>query len=152
LVLSIHHYQPHDVDQEWGADKITDLLAELRGFLATDAYLREMSIDLSRPHACDALIDAARSAFGHLDILVCNHANSGSDPLDDMTAEKLNQHWEVNVLSTLLLARAFASQHDGKRWWSRRVVNLRSRLGTDARRDRLRHVAGCSCRRNGVGR
>ncbi|PSL01806.1 3-oxoacyl-[acyl-carrier protein] reductase [Haloactinopolyspora alba] len=71
--------------------------------------------DDAQPYGADTLIDAARRAFGHLDILVCNHARSGSDgTLVAMTASTLDGHWQVNTRSTLLATRAFAAQYDGR--------------------------------------
>ncbi len=53
--------------------------------------------------------------LGHLDILVCNHARSGDDgPLGTLDADMLDTHWAVNTRSTILLAQAFAAQHDGR--------------------------------------
>lgn len=113
--LFIHHYRPHDADQPWGADKIDELVAELHAALVPGTSLRETSLDLTESPAADALVEAAMAAFGHLDILVCNHAKSGDDgPLTELTAEKLDKHWQVNARSTVLATRAFAEQHDGR--------------------------------------
>lgn len=113
--LFIQHYGPHDADQPWGADEIGDLVSELRAKLAPGSSLDELSLDLSHPEAADTLVDTAVAAFGHLDILVCNHAQSGHDgTLAEMTAEKLDRHWQVNTRSTVLATRAFAEQHDGR--------------------------------------
>jgi 3-oxoacyl-[acyl-carrier protein] reductase len=47
--------------------------------------------------------------------LVCNHARSGGDgPLGTLTAEMLDAHWAVNTRSSILLAQAFAAQHDSR--------------------------------------
>jgi 3-oxoacyl-[acyl-carrier protein] reductase len=113
--LFIQHYRPHDAGQPWGADSIEQLVAQLRDSLVPAAGLREMSLDLGEAAAAETLIRAATAAFGHLDILVCNHAKSGDDgPLAEMTAEKLDMHWRVNARSTVLATRAFAEQHDGR--------------------------------------
>lgn len=53
---------------------------------------------------------------GHLDILVCNHAHGGDAVgLADLTAASLDRHWAVNTRATLLLTKAFAAQHDGRK-------------------------------------
>ena len=58
----------------------------------------------------DRLIEAAAAEFGHLDILVCNHARSGGDgPLGTLTAAMLDAHWAVNTRSAILLAQVFAA-------------------------------------------
>ncbi|MFC7640899.1 SDR family oxidoreductase [Streptosporangium lutulentum] len=61
------------------------------------------------------LVSAAVRTFGHLDILVCNHARSGGDgPLGTLDAGMLDAHWSVNTRSVILLTQAFADQHDGR--------------------------------------
>lgn len=113
--LFIQHYGAHDADQSWGPDEIGELVSELRAKLAPGSSLDELSLDLSQPEAADTLVDTAVAAFGHLDILVCNHAQSGHDgTLAEMTAEKLDRHWQVNTRSAVLATRAFAEQHDGR--------------------------------------
>lgn len=113
--LFVHHYTPHDAEQPWGADRIDDVLAELRERLIGGATLDHASLDLGPPGAADDLIERAVRTFGHLDVLVCNHARSGGDGrLSEMTAESLDAHWQVNARSTLLATRAFAVQHDGR--------------------------------------
>lgn len=113
--LFIQHYRPHDATQPWGADDVDELLAELRVSLVPGARLSHTSLDLSAASAAETLIDAATAAVGHLDILACNHAKSGDDgPLAQMTAAKLDAHWQVNARSTVLATRAFAGQHNGR--------------------------------------
>ena len=57
-----------------------------------------------------ALIEAASALTGQLDILVCNHAQSGDDgSILDMTAERLDSFWATNTRSTILLTQAFAA-------------------------------------------
>lgn len=112
--LFLTHFQPHDALQPWGADDIPALLAELRD-AAPEASIAETSADLGEAAACQDVVDAAVERFGHIDILVCNHARSGGDgPLLELDADRLDEHWRVNTRSTLLLTRAFARQHDGR--------------------------------------
>jgi 3-oxoacyl-[acyl-carrier protein] reductase len=114
----LHHYAPHDRDQPWGADPAgpEGVVAGVAGALAADgASVHDMELDLAGPGAPAQLIDAAAGAFGHLDILVCNHARSGGDgPLGALDAAMLDAHWAVNTRSTILLAQAFAARHDGR--------------------------------------
>jgi 3-oxoacyl-[acyl-carrier protein] reductase len=115
--LFLHHYTPHDRDQPWGADLggTQAVLAGVTGVLAADgAEVRDMELDLAGPGAPVQLIDAARQALGHLDILVCNHARSGHGSLGMLDAAMLDAHWAVNSRSAILLAQAFAAQHDGR--------------------------------------
>jgi 3-oxoacyl-[acyl-carrier protein] reductase len=116
--LFLHHYAPHDRDQPWGADPgggeavLTGVTEALAGDRAS---VRHQESDLSDPGAPDRLIEAAAAAFGHLNILVCNHARSGGDgPLGALTAAMLDAHWAANTRSAILLAQAFAARHDGR--------------------------------------
>lgn len=113
--LYLAHYSPHDAQQPWGADAIDDVVGGLRTHLADGAALAHGSTDLAAADGAGQVIGAAVSALGHLDILICNHARSGGDgPLAEMTAAKLDAHWQVNARSTLLLTQGFSEQHDGR--------------------------------------
>jgi 3-oxoacyl-[acyl-carrier protein] reductase len=116
--LFLHHYAPHDRDQPWGADPggTQAVIAGVTSALAADgASVHDMELDLAGPGAPAQLIRAAAGALGHLDILVCNHARSGGDgPLGILDAAMLDAHWAVNTRSAILLAQAFAAQHDGR--------------------------------------
>jgi 3-oxoacyl-[acyl-carrier protein] reductase len=115
--LFLHHYAPHDRDQPWGADPggPQAVISGVTGALAPGERVRHLELDLALPTAPAELIQAAASALGHLDILVCNHARSGGDgPLGTLDAALLDAHWAVNARSAILLAQAFAAQHDGR--------------------------------------
>src|SRR5580698_5439476 len=116
--LYLHQFAPHDRDQPWGADP-GGPQAVLTGVTAARAddqsSVQHLELDLAAPDAPSRLIDAAGQAFGHLDILVNNHARSGGDgPLGTLDAAMLDAHWAVNTRSAILLAQAFAAQHDGR--------------------------------------
>jgi len=104
-----HHHVPHDAERAWGADDLEAVLAAIGGEVA------DAGGDLAQPGAPEQLMQAAVDAFGHVDVLVCNHVSSGPDgALGELTAELLDAHWAVNTRSSLLLAQAFAAQHDGR--------------------------------------
>ncbi|GGS52862.1 SDR family oxidoreductase [Actinokineospora fastidiosa] len=110
--LFLHHYSPHDRAQPWGADPAGPqaIAADMGGVRVEHA-----EFDLADPDAPQHLVDAALTAFGHIDILVCNHARSGGDgALGELTPAMLDGHWAVNARSSILLAQAFAAQHDGR--------------------------------------
>lgn len=114
--LFLQHHAPSDAEQPWGAESIDEVMEALTMKLAVGARLEHAEFDFTRSDAPRQLIDSARSALGHLDVLVCNHARSGGDgPLAEMTAERLDAHWQVNTRSTLLATQRFADQHDGRR-------------------------------------
>jgi 3-oxoacyl-[acyl-carrier protein] reductase len=107
----LHHHVPHDERMPWGADRIEDVVASVRAALGDpDARVVAGPGDLSDPAVPAQLIaGAAASLGGRLDILVANHALSGSDgTLDTIDAAKLDAHWAVDTRSVLLLAQAYA--------------------------------------------
>jgi 3-oxoacyl-[acyl-carrier protein] reductase len=115
--LFLHHYAPHDRDQPWGDDPggAETVVTGVRSALAADASVHHLELDLALPDAPAQLIEAAAEVFGHLDILVCNHARSGGDgPLGTLDAALLDAHWAVNTRATILLTQAFAARHDGR--------------------------------------
>lgn len=116
--LFLHHYAPHDRDQPWGADPGgVDAVADgvTQALAGSHARVHHTGMDLADPDAPSRLVNAAIDAFGHLDILVCNHARSGGDgALGTLDTAMLDAHWAVNTRATILLAQAFAGQHDGR--------------------------------------
>ena len=80
--------------------------ASASALAADGARVHDTELDLAEPGAPEQLINAAAGQFGHLDILICNHARSGGDsPLGTLTAAMLDVHWAVNTRSSILLAR-----------------------------------------------
>ena len=72
------------------------------------------SNDFQDPEAPDRVMAAAVEAFGHVDILVCNHARSSAGGLGELTAAELDATLAVNTRAVLLLVQAFAARHDGR--------------------------------------
>ncbi|RZT86960.1 3-oxoacyl-[acyl-carrier protein] reductase [Pseudonocardia sediminis] len=111
----LQHYAPHDHDQDWGADDVDAVAASVRTHLDDGARLAHGHADLAAPGAPEQLVADATSELGHVDVLVCNQAQSGHDgPLGALTAEMLDRHWAVNTRASILLAQAFAGAHDGR--------------------------------------
>ncbi len=113
--VCIQHYIPYDASQPWGADPggIEALLTELR--TETGGRIEAISADLRDPAAPAHVIDAAYQHFGALDVLVCNHAYSTMGTLEEMTAEQIDAHLQINVRGSLLLTQAYAARHDDAR-------------------------------------
>lgn len=109
----LHSWSTHDAEQPWGADPggAEALVEELR---RAGGRVEHVSADLAEPDAPALLVEAARQAFGHLDILVANHARSSSQALEELTAEEIDLTYAVNTRATMLLVKAFAAQHDGR--------------------------------------
>ncbi|NIZ93470.1 SDR family oxidoreductase [Kineococcus rubinsiae] len=109
----LHAWSPADAEQPWGADEggPEALAAELH---ATGGRVQLVSADLADPGAPARLVAQAREAFGHVDAVVANHARSSAQSLEELTAAELDLSYAVNTRATLLLAQAFAAQHDGR--------------------------------------
>ncbi|MGH4035045.1 SDR family oxidoreductase [Actinomycetota bacterium Odt1-20B] len=107
----LHHHVPHDAALPWGADDPAEVVAGVRE-AAADPGARVCAGpgDLTGPDAPAELVDtAARELGGRLDVLVANHALSGSDgDLDSVDAAMLDAHWATDTRSVILLVQAFA--------------------------------------------
>lgn len=87
------------------------VLAELDG---AGMPVRHVEADFADPTSPATVVHAAREAFGHVDTLVVNHTLSRPAALAELSADDLDAHLHVNVRASLLLAKEFASQHDGR--------------------------------------
>lgn len=109
----VQSWTPHDVTQPWGADP-AGLEAVISELAAPGGRVEHVEADFADPDAPALVIDAARAAFGHIDILVVNHARSGGGTLEELTAEEIDAYLHENVRASLLLVKQFAAQHDGR--------------------------------------
>lgn len=120
-----HHFRPHDLDHPWGGDDLDAVRAGIADALTEGAALGDASADLRDAEAVEPLLDEAFALTGRLDILVCNQAMSGSDgSIFDMTAPRLDAHWQANARASLLLTAGFAR---------RRLADLGGAAATAAR-------------------
>ncbi|MCF1594303.1 SDR family oxidoreductase [Streptomyces muensis] len=107
----LHHHVPHDAAMPWGADRPEEVVASVREAVGDpDAQVVAGPGDLSDPAAPAELIATAAEALGgRLDILIANHAVSGSDgTLDEIDVTMLDTHWAVDTRAVLLLVQAHA--------------------------------------------
>lgn len=114
--LMVHHFRPHDEAQPWGGDDVSAVLSGVQdALLGPGSRAADVSADMALPDSPAQVMAAAVAEFGHVDILVCNHARSGGDAnLAGVDAAMLDGHWTVNARSVVLAAKAFAAQHDGR--------------------------------------
>lgn len=111
--VAIHHFKPHDEEQPWGSDNLEDVLAGINDVMHEEAELFDVHGDFLDGSTPEKVIQAVVKKAGTIDALVCNHALSGSDgELGDLTADMLDRHWMINTRATILLAQAFAKQHE----------------------------------------
>jgi 3-oxoacyl-[acyl-carrier protein] reductase len=108
----VQSWTPHDAARPSGPDPggMEAVLAKLR----EDGRVEHVECDFAEPEGPARVLAAACDAFGHVDILVVNHARSGSGRLGELTAEQLDAFLHENVRGALLLVKAFADQHDGR--------------------------------------
>ncbi|WP_392668734.1 SDR family oxidoreductase [Streptomyces sp. LN785] len=109
--IYLHHHVPHDAAQPWGADEPDAVASGVRDVLGDpSAVVGHGPGDLADPRTPATLMaTAAKELGGRIDILVANHALSGSDgTLDAIDAEMLDAHWSVNTRSVILLAQEYA--------------------------------------------
>jgi NAD(P)-dependent dehydrogenase (short-subunit alcohol dehydrogenase family) len=111
--LFVTSWTAHDREQPWGADPggVDAVLDELRPLADRVEHLEADFLD---PQAPDRVMAAAAAAFGHVDLLVCNHARSSEDGLERLTPAELDASFAVNTRAVLLLVKAFVAQHDGR--------------------------------------
>lgn len=64
--------------------------------------------DISKPQEIAPLVSSAINAFGKLDILVNNAGIYKGDSLDTLTAESIDEHFNINVKGLLLTTQAAA--------------------------------------------
>ncbi len=102
-----------------GARDIASVVAELR---APGATLVHELVDLEDASAPGRLVGRVVEQMGAIDILVANHARSGSQSLEQVTVEELDRCWAVNARASLLLVQAFAERHDDGRPGGRVVL------------------------------
>ncbi len=82
-----------------------------------------MEADLALPASPAAVVERAVQLFGHVDVIVANHArSSGKQTLSHVTAEELDLSWAVNARASVLLTQAYAAQHDDRRRGGRVVL------------------------------
>jgi 3-oxoacyl-[acyl-carrier protein] reductase len=117
----LQSWSPYDAERSWGADEggPEGLVAKLR---ANGANAVHLAADFADPAAPAGVIAAARDSFGHVDILVANHARSHRQSLAELTAAEIDVSFTVNTRATLLLVQAFAAQHDDSRPGGRVVL------------------------------
>ena len=102
--------------------------------------LEAVEADFTDADAPQRVVGAAVAAYGHLDVLVVNHAADAPQALGEMTAEMIDRSLAVNVRAPLLLVQAFAAQHDGRP--GGRVILLTSGQYHDVMPRELPYVAG----------
>ena len=103
-------------------DEIASLRAELAS--ETEVDVRYDGADLLRPEACAALVEAARDAFGRLDVLVNSAGIQFVAPIEDFPVEKWNAIIALNLSAAFHTIRAAMAAM--KRAGYGRIINIAS--------------------------
>jgi 3-oxoacyl-[acyl-carrier protein] reductase len=104
-----HGWGAYDATQPYGADiGLHEHLQDLGGEMAS------VSADFAEPDAPALVMGFGVAQFGHIDGIVVNHTAGIGGRLADVTAETLDRAFAVNARAPILLAQAFAAQHDGR--------------------------------------
>jgi 3-oxoacyl-[acyl-carrier protein] reductase len=115
MAVLIQSWTPHDATQPWGSDP-TGMDGVIETLRAHGGHVEHIEADFAQIEAPGTVISRATEVFGHVDVLVANHAtSSGTQTLEDLTAESLDHSWAVNARASVLLTQAFAAQHDDRR-------------------------------------
>src|SRR4051812_19778448 len=116
-----HSWTPHDAEQRWGVDP-AGITGVLNALDAVEGRLGHAALDLGVAENSQMLMSSAVELFGHVDVLVVNHARSSTQSLSSMTVEELDRSWQVNARAAVLLVQAFAAQHHDDRPGGRVVL------------------------------
>jgi 3-oxoacyl-[acyl-carrier protein] reductase len=108
-----HSWSPHDAEQPWGADPLGPD-GVIQALAAPDGRVDHVELDLAEAANTSRLVSTAVDRFGHVDLLVVNHARSSKQSLGELTADELDLCWAVNARASALLVQAFAAQHDDR--------------------------------------
>jgi 3-oxoacyl-[acyl-carrier protein] reductase len=122
MSVLIQSWTAHDVEQPWGSDPVgvQGVIAALQSY---GDRLEHVEADFALPETPATIVETAVQLFGHVDVLVANHATSaGKQTLSDVTAEELDLSWAVNARASVLLTQAFAAQHDDRRAGGRVIL------------------------------
>ncbi|MFI9590079.1 SDR family oxidoreductase [Nonomuraea sp. NPDC052265] len=130
--VAVQSWPPYDADQAWGSDPagIDGVLDALGG---TGDDLTHMEADFADPEAPERVMEQAVSRFGHVDVVVANHARSSRQALADVTAAELDLPWAVNARASVLLTRVFAARNDDRRPGGRMILFRAGRKGSGGR-------------------
>ncbi|MEU6779914.1 SDR family oxidoreductase [Nonomuraea angiospora] len=117
----VQSWTPHDAEQPWGSDPagMDGVLESLGG---VGDRLHHVEADFADPAAPAWVMEQAVGRFGHVDVLVANHARSNRQSLMELTAAELDLSWAVNGRASALLTQAFAAQHDDRRSGGRVIL------------------------------
>ncbi len=95
-----------------GAERIQDEARRIAGRYGVRA--EGVACDVSTREGTDALIDAAKAAFGGADILINNAGSGSNETVMEAADDKWQAYWELHVMAAVRLARGIAPLMKGR--------------------------------------
>ncbi|KRC51934.1 hypothetical protein ASE16_02375 [Leifsonia sp. Root227] len=118
-----------------GAAVVVDYSSDIAGAEAVAGHIRShggraiaVQADVSNPKDVERLFDAAKDAFGPIDVLVNNAATFTFEPVEQVTPDQFLRHYAVNVLGDLLTIQQAIIHFEGK---GGTIINLTSQGATN---------------------
>ena len=122
MTVMIQSWTEHDSQQPWGRDP-AGMPGVIEALRLQGEHLEHLEADFAMPDTPATVVDKAVQLFGHVDVIVANHATSSRpQTLGDVTAEELDLSWAINARASVLLTQAFAAQHDDRRAGGRVIL------------------------------
>lgn len=87
-------------------DRVTGAARDIAEEFGTEALGH--ACDVATAEGCDGLIDAARAAFGGVDVLVNNAGTGSNETILDAPDDKWQSYWDLHVMAAVRLARGLA--------------------------------------------
>ncbi len=103
------YWSAYDRSMPWGIEQDEPFQIQ-RKIEALGVSCHCLELDLSKEEGPQALLAAARDAFGEPDILVNNACYSEAMPYSALTSERLDRHYFLNVRAPIMLSVEFAKQ------------------------------------------
>ncbi len=137
--IGLGYFRAYDRHQPWGVKESEpeELMARLR---TLGVQAAGFEVDLSRPDGPTELFGLVQEALGPIQILVNNAAYSTAVPVEQLTADALDQHYSVNLRATALLCAEFVRSYPSAGGGGR-IINLTSGQGIGAMPTELAYAA-----------
>ena len=104
-----------------GSDEPDLIEKELRSL---GVRCEKLELDLTKEGAIDMLLKAVEDQLGKPSILINNATYSSGTTIEDLTAEELDKHYELNIKATTLLTLEFIKRFEFAK--GGRIINLTS--------------------------
>lgn len=117
------YWRKYDQQMPWGMEdnEPTLIQKELKNF---GIRCEQLELDLTKDNSVVVLLDNVKQKLGHPSILINNATYSTSTTIENINAQELDNHYNVNVKATTLLIAAFVKQF--KFDTGGRIINLTS--------------------------